>query len=101
MSLVIDSSVTLAWVYSDETTATVREVFQTVGKAGAWVPAIWRLEVANVLEMGVRRKRHSGDFSNETLADLSLLPIEVDRETDQQAWKRNDPACHSPSTHDS
>lgn len=86
MSLVIDSSITLAWVYRDETTEAVRQVFQQVGKAGAWVPGLWRLEVANVLEMGVRRKRHGADFRDATIADLTLLSIRVDPETDLQAW---------------
>ena len=63
VSVVIDSSITLAWVYSDETTEAVREVFQRVGKTGAWVPGLWRLEVANVLEMGIRRKRHDAIFA--------------------------------------
>jgi predicted nucleic acid-binding protein len=44
------------------------------------------LEVANVLEMGVRRKRHDGDFRDATLADLAQLPVQVDGETDNQAW---------------
>jgi predicted nucleic acid-binding protein len=86
MSVVIDSSITLAWVYSDETTHAVREVLQRVGKTGAWAPGLWRLEVANVLEMGVRRKRHGADFRDATLADLAKLPIQVDSQTDQQAW---------------
>jgi predicted nucleic acid-binding protein len=86
MSLVLDSSVTLAWVYGDETTAAVKHVFDLVGGSGAWVPGLWRLEVANILEMGVRRRRHDADFRDSTLADLALLPIHVDPETDGQAW---------------
>jgi predicted nucleic acid-binding protein len=86
MSLVLDSSVTLAWVYSDETTAAVREVFDLLSASGAWVPGLWRLEVANILEMGVRRRRHSAAFRDSTLADLAILPIQVDTETDRQAW---------------
>jgi predicted nucleic acid-binding protein len=86
MSLVLDSSVTLAWVYSDETTASVSQVFDLLSQSGAWVPQVWRLEVANVLEMGVRRKRHDGDFRDATLADLAQLPVQVDGETDNQAW---------------
>lgn len=53
---------------------------------GAWVPALWRLEVANVLEMGVRRGRHDAAFRDASLADLALLPIRTDPETDRQAW---------------
>ncbi len=86
MSFVLDSSVALAWVYSDETTDAVRQVFDRLSQNGAWVPGLWRLEVANVLEMGVRRKRHGADFRDATLADLAQLPIQVDGETDQQAW---------------
>ncbi len=86
MSFVLDSSVALAWVYSDETTDAVRQVFDRLSQNGAWVPGLWRLEVANVLEMGVRRKRHGADFRDATLADLAQLPIQVDGETDRQAW---------------
>jgi len=86
MSLVLDSSIALAWVYSEEATAPVTAVFQTLALEGAWVPGLWRLEVANVLEMGVRRKRHTFEFRDSTLADLAQLPIQVDGETDQHAW---------------
>lgn len=86
MTLVLDSSVTLAWVYSGETTAPITAVFDRLGQGGAWVPGLWRLEVANVLEMGIRRKRHDAGFRDATLADLAQLPIQVDGETDQQAW---------------
>jgi predicted nucleic acid-binding protein len=86
MSLVLDSSVTLAWIHGDELTGAVRATFDQVTEAGAWVPSFWRLEVANVLEMGVRRKKHTADFRDATLADLAVLPIRLDPETDRQAW---------------
>ena len=50
------------------------------------MPGLWKLEVANILEMGARRGRHDAAFRNSTLADLALLPISVDTETDRQAW---------------
>ena len=86
MSLVLDSSVTLAWVYSDETSMGVTHVLQLVNSNGAWVPSLWRLEVANILEMGVRRGRHDTAFRDATLADLSLLPVSIDQETEKHAW---------------
>ena len=55
-------------------------------EGGAWVTGLWRLEVANVLQRGVRRGRHDAAFRDVTLADLSRLPISVDTETDRQAW---------------
>ncbi len=86
MSLVLDSSATLAWVYADEITEPIQHVFNLVSENGAWVPGLWKLEVANILEMGVRRGRHDAAFRYGTLADLALLPIMVDAETDRQAW---------------
>ena len=86
MSLVLDASATLAWVYSDEIAEPIRHVFNLVGENGAWVPGLWKLEVAHILEMGARRGRHDAAFRNSTLADLALLPIRVDIETDRQAW---------------
>ena len=86
MSLVLDSSATLAWVYATETTEAIRHVFDLVGENGAWVPALWRLEVANILEMGVRRGRTKAAFRDAALIDLALLPISLDPETDRQAW---------------
>ena len=50
MSLVLDCSATLAWVYEEETTDSIRAVFKAVVDRGAWVPALWRLEIANVLD---------------------------------------------------
>src|SRR5690242_20018242 len=96
MSLVLDSSVTLAWIYSDETTAGVTRVLQIVSSRGAWVPTLWRLEVANVLEMGVRRGRHNAAFRDSTLADLALLPISTDQETEAHAWGAT---LHLAATH--
>ena len=86
MSPVLDCSATLAWAYGDETTDAVRAVFEIVATDGAWVPALWRLEVANVLEMGVRRNRHDAAFRDATLADLALLAIRLDPETNEHAW---------------
>jgi predicted nucleic acid-binding protein len=36
--------------------------------------------------MGVRRKRHDASFRDATLADLARLPIQIDAQTDLQAW---------------
>jgi predicted nucleic acid-binding protein len=86
MSFVLDSSITLAWIYADETTDAVMRVFDLLRREGALVPGLWRLEVANVLQMGMRRNRHNQAFRDAALADLTLLPIQVDPETDLRAW---------------
>ena len=75
MSFVLDTSTALAWAYSDETTQAVTQVFDLLAQSGAWVPGLWHLEIASVLEVGVRRKRHNAQFRDATLADLAQLPI--------------------------
>ena len=86
MSLVLDSSATLAWTYPDEITPAVEEVFERVADSHAVVPALWRLEVANALQMGVRRKRLAAAERDATLVDLATLDIRTDPETDAYAW---------------
>jgi predicted nucleic acid-binding protein len=86
VSLVIDSSMALAWCFEDERTQTASAVLEQVAESGALVPSLWRLEVANGLEMAVRRKRINAAFRDATLADLQALAITVDGETDRHAW---------------
>ena len=86
MSLVLDSSVALAWVYANETTDAILRVFDSVRVDGAWIPGLWRWEIANVLQLNVRRGRHSADFRDDALDTLALLPVKVDAEADRQAW---------------
>ena len=77
---------TLAWIYSDETTQAIRQVFDAVAETGATVPTLWRLEVANGLTVAVRRRRIDADFRSAALADLALLDITTDPHTDSLAW---------------
>ena len=86
MSLVLDSSATLAWIYDEEVNASIRKVFVTIKESGAWVPSLWPLEVGNVLEMGVRRGRHDVAFRDAALVDLALLPVTLDLHTSRHAW---------------
>ena len=86
MSLVLDSSATLAWIYSDETTDAIRALFDQVADEGAVVPALWRLEVANSLTVAVRRSRIDAEFRRAALADLAHLDITTDEHTNSHAW---------------
>jgi len=86
VSLVLDSSATLAWIYSDETTNPIRRLFDAVGDEGAVVPALWRLEIANSLTVALRRGRIDANFRRAALTDLALLDIAIDDQTDVHAW---------------
>ncbi len=86
MTIVVDSSISLAWIYTGEMTLPVQQVFDRVITGRAWVPAIWRLEIANSLLMAVRRGRVDAEFRDEALTDLALLNITTDPDTDVFAW---------------
>lgn len=85
MSLVLDSSITVTWLYREEATGSVDEIFENLIEASACVTALWHLEVANVLQIGIRRQRHAADFRDHVLSDLSKFSIYVDPETHRQA----------------
>jgi predicted nucleic acid-binding protein len=86
MSLVLDASVALAWIYDDETTEAVLKVFEQVKTSGAWIPALWRWEVANVLQLNVRRGRNGTNFRDAALSSLAWFPIQVDAQAEPEAW---------------
>lgn len=86
MSLVLDASLTLSWYFEDERTAEADAVLDTVVEEGAVVPALWRLEIANGLQMAMRRKRIDAAFRDAALTELAAMAISVDGETDIHAW---------------
>lgn len=55
--VVLDASVTLAWILQEENLTYVNQIQDQVEMAGALVPAIWPLEVANGLVNAERRGR--------------------------------------------
>jgi predicted nucleic acid-binding protein len=88
LSLVLDSSVALAWIFPDETNDPIKDLFAEIGERGAVVPTHWRLEIANGLTVAVRRGRIDAGLRSAALADLALLSIEIDANTNQNAWSK-------------
>ncbi len=86
MSLVLDASASIAWCFADERTPAIDALMQRVVDEEAYVPSIWRLEVANSLRTGMRRGRLTEEQCVVRLNDLKLLPIITDLETDRYAW---------------
>ncbi len=88
MSLVLDSSATLARAFPEERTAAILNLFQWIADHGAVVPELWRIEVANTLNVGIRRGWISKANRQGILADLESLPISIDWETRKHTWSR-------------
>jgi predicted nucleic acid-binding protein len=88
VSLILDSSATLARVFPDERTEAILNLFKLVASDGAVVPELWRLEVANTLNVGIRRGRITKENRIGILADLENLQIFVDGDTRNHVWGR-------------
>ncbi len=86
MSLVLDSSVTLARIFPDEWTPAILAVFRDHVAIEACAPEMWKLEVANILSISVRKGRMTKTRRDRVLARLQRLPIEIDKETGDRAW---------------
>lgn len=86
MTIVLDASMTIAWLFDDERTEAAHQIMARVVSDGAIVPSLWRLEIANMLRNAVRRGRCDDDFAARSLARLDRLRIRIDDETDQHAW---------------
>ena len=86
MSVVIDASLTMTWYFDDEVSPATEAILDRVSEAGAVVPGLWRLEVANAFQSALRRKRISPAYRDESLAGLAQLPITVDADTDAYVW---------------
>lgn len=78
MPFVVDASVTLAWCFEDEATPQTEAILDRLSDDTAMVPALWELEVSNVLLLGERRSRLTESQSARFVALLAQLPIHVD-----------------------
>jgi predicted nucleic acid-binding protein len=76
--VVIDTSIAMAWCFEDEATQATEAVLDRLRDDQAAVPAIWPLEVANVLLVAERRGRLSEAQASRFLELLAQLPINVD-----------------------
>jgi predicted nucleic acid-binding protein len=76
----------IAWAVPEQQTEVSKAVLGRVGNEGAFVPSLWKLEVANVLRNMVRRKQCDEKFASDSLGLLTRLQITIDQETDARAW---------------
>ena len=86
--LVLDASVALSWCFKNEATTIGDRVLERLAGAAASVPAIWHLEIANVLALSERRGRITPANSTEFIALLETLVIVIDEETPSRALGR-------------
>ena len=84
---VVDNSIVMTWCFQDELNLYSEGVLDSLTGAIAVVPAIWPLEVINVLLVAERKNRLSEADSVHFLSMLSQLPIVVDRSWPERTMK--------------
>ncbi len=77
---VVDASVSAAWFLPDEATPFTEAALQATASAEVWVPALWLLEMGNLLLSAQRRKRIADAKRRELVAAASALRLRIDRE---------------------
>lgn len=78
MSFVLDASITLAWCFQDEATPATMLLLEKLSDEEAFVPALWFLEVGNILLGAQRKSRISSAKTVEFINLLEVLNIQVD-----------------------
>ncbi len=86
MSLVLDASMAITWLFADEQSDAADAVLARVTREGSVVPSLFRLEVGNMLRNAERRGRCDDSYLARSLGRLSRLAITVDTEIDSHAW---------------
>jgi predicted nucleic acid-binding protein len=84
----LDCSATMAWHLGEAQPAGVVALLDKVFEHGGIVPNLWHLEVANALREASKQRRIEVEDMERILADVGLMPIEVDILTARQAWTR-------------
>lgn len=85
--VVLDCSVALSWCFEDEAAEETDALLERVRDEGAVVPALWHLELGNILLQAERRGRiHAADVTTR-LTLLGDLPILTDGETSVRALR--------------
>jgi len=79
-AFVVDASISAAWFLPDEATAATEAALQATATHDVWVPALWLLEVGNLLLSAQRRKRITAEKRRELAGAAAALRIKVDRE---------------------
>lgn len=79
-AFVVDASVSAAWLLEDEATPYTEAALQATAAAEVWVPALWQIEMTNLLLSAQRRKRIEAAQRQLLVAAAASLRLRVDRE---------------------
>ena len=84
---VLDCSVTVSWLFADEASPQTDALLNRLKETKALVPALWPLEIGNVLTQSERRRRIVAAQVTACVELLGRLPIEVDAASGRRALR--------------
>jgi predicted nucleic acid-binding protein len=99
-AFVADASVCAAWFWPDEATPYTEAALQATAQTNVWVPALWCIEIADLLASAQRRRRISGAKRRELAAAAGNLRLRIDREPVPIAVLDDVAATHGLSAYD-
>lgn len=79
---VLDSSITVAWVLGDEPSARVNAILEEVSESGGVAPALWWVEVRNVLVIAERKGRLTQEDTAAAVQAIDTLGVTLDQAPD-------------------
>ncbi len=86
MAFVLDCSITMAWLFSDEATKATDRLRATLIDSRVFVPSLWPVEVGNALLVATRHRRIRAAEWPQIRGFLSALPIEIDPVSMARTW---------------
>lgn len=99
-AFVVDASVSAAWFLPEEATPYTEAALQATAEARVWVPALWQLEVGNLLLSAQRRRRVNDAKRRELVAAAAGLRLHVDREAVSMVELDDLAAAHGLTAYD-
>ena len=76
----------MSWVFPDEASEATDRLRESMIEGRAFVPALWPVEVGNVLLTATRRGRISAGEWPRIRTNLGALPVEIDPVSTSRAW---------------
>ena len=84
---IIDASAMGPLIIPDEANELITILPEVLGSDVALVPNHWRLEVANLARMAIRKNRLTEALLAKAFVALSAFQVILDTQTDSRAWK--------------
>jgi predicted nucleic acid-binding protein len=92
-SFIVDCSLAMAWLFKDEATSHTARLLRRLDSESMLVPALWFLELTNVMVLAERHRRITVAESAEFILELSKLDIEIDAESPERTFEALLPLC--------